>query len=57
MKFKVNFKIPQLTIFFNSDKKFVFVDQNRVGKIPHKSTFGISTQIIPNWMILDEKNQ
>ena len=32
----VNFTTPNLIIFFNYDKKFVFVSQNCVGKIPHK---------------------
>ena len=54
---KVNFKIPCLLTFFNSDLKFVFCDKNWVGKIPHKSIFGTHTQIIPNQTSLREKNQ
>ena len=45
---KVNFKIPCLLTFFNSDLKFVFCDKSWVGKIPHTSIFGTGTQIIPN---------
>ena len=54
---KVNFKIPCLLTFFNSDLKFVFCDKNWVGKIPHTSIFGTGTQIIPNQTSLREKNQ
>ena len=40
MNSKVNFKNPCFSIFFNSDLRFVFVDKNWVGKMPHISFLG-----------------
>ena len=54
---KVNFKMPYLLIYLNSDLKFVFCDKSWVRKIPRSSIFGTSTQIIPNQTSLREKNQ
>ena len=51
----VIFKISQMIRFLNFDEKFLFSVQTWVGKIPSMSIFGISTQNIPNWMILGKK--
>ena len=48
---KVNFKISQLITFFKLDEKFIYSGQNWLGKMPHMSKVGISTQNIPNWTI------
>ena len=51
------FQKPMFSVFFNSDWKFVFLDKNWVGKMPHKSFFGQNTQIFSNKAKLGEKDQ
>ena len=51
---KVIFKNPYVSIFFNSDLKFVFFNKNWEGKMPHKWYFAKSNQIIPNQTSLRE---
>ena len=56
MNLKVNFKILYLIRFFNFEKKFgFFLAKTEWEKIPHISSFGISTQIITNYTILNKK--